>query len=249
MKVGGIALFAVLLVASLSHARAAECDLPDYLLTSEGKLPRVAAAIAERKLDILVLGTRSSIIGTSDVTSAYPGQMEAQLRAKLPDVQITVTLDIQPKKTAEELEPVLAKLGELKPKVSLVIWQTGTVDAMRGVDSEDFRTALDGGIELINRAGADAVLINLQYSPRTETMMNGSAYLDVMRVAAQQHNVPVFDRYAMMRHWHEAGEFDLFSPPPGVDFARKVHKCLGGALSTFVLGIAAAKSAPAETPR
>ena len=61
------------------------------------------------------------------------------------------------------------------------------------------------------KAGADVVLMNLQYSPRTETMISAPPYLDNMRVVAQQHDVPLFDRFAIMRHWNDAGDFDLFS--------------------------------------
>jgi hypothetical protein len=119
-----------------------------------------------------------------------------------------------------------------------VIWQTGTYDAMRGVDAEDFRNALDEGVSAIKAAGADVVLMNLQYSPRTETMISGSAYLDNMRVVAQQHDAPLFDRFAIMRQWNETGDFDLFSTSPGLELAKRVHDCLARALSTFVIDAA-----------
>jgi hypothetical protein len=59
-----------------------------------------------------------------------------------------------------------------------------------------------------------------------------------MRVVAQQHDVPVFDRFAIMHHWNESGEFDLFRAVRGVDLAKRVHDCLGRALSTFVIDTA-----------
>ena len=104
----------------------------------------------------------------------------------------------------------LVKLVEAK-RPTLVIWQTGTVDAMRSVDPDDFRSAVDEGVAALQKAGADVVLMNLQYSPRTETMISVPPYLDNMRVVAQQHDVPLFDRFAIMRHWNDAGDFDLFS--------------------------------------
>ena len=51
--------------------------------------------------------------------------------------------------------------------------------------------------------------MNLQYSPRTETMISAPPYLDNMRVVAQQHDVPLFDRFAIMRQWNDSGVFDL----------------------------------------
>jgi hypothetical protein len=139
--------------------------------------------------------------------------------------------------------PSLGKLVEER-KPTLVVWQTGTVDAMRSVDADDFRGAIDEGVAAMQAAGTDVILMNLQYSPRTETMISGSAYLDNMRVVAQQHDVPLFDRFAIMRQWNETGDFDLFSPSPGVELAKRVHDCLARALSTFVID--AAHVNPAE---
>ena len=76
----------------------------------------------------------------------------------------------------------------------LVIWQTGTVDAMRGIDPEDFRVAIDEGVVAIQDAGADVILMNMQYSPRTESMIQLSAYAQNMRVVARDRDVPLFDR-------------------------------------------------------
>jgi hypothetical protein len=120
----------------------------------------------------------------------------------------------------------------------LVIWQTGTVDAMRSIDPDDFRAAVDDGVAALQSAGTDVILMNLQYSPRTETMISAAPYIDNMRVVAQQHDVPLFDRFAVMRHWNEAGDFDLFSASHGLDLAKRVHDCLGRGLSKFVIDAA-----------
>jgi hypothetical protein len=86
--------------------------------------------------------------------------------------------------------------------------------------------------------------MNLQYSPRTETMTSAPPYLDNMRVVAQQHDVPLFDRFAIMRQWNDSGDFDLFSASHGLDLAKRVHDCLARGLSTFV--IEAAHLVPAQ---
>lgn len=218
------------------------CDVPAYLLTTESHLPKTAAAIAAGKLDILVLGSRSATLNTPE--QAFPARLEAFLREKLPKVQVSVTTDIQSKKTTEEMAAELARvLASRKP--TLVIWQTGTVDAMRSVDPEEFRAALEDGVSTATAAGTDTVLMNLQYSPRTETMILASNYIDNMRVVAQQHEVPLFDRFAIMRFWNESGEFDLSSNSAGGDLARQVHDCIGRALMMFVVD--AARNKPAET--
>jgi hypothetical protein len=235
----GLILLAGVLAAAPARAEDApqSCEVPAYLLTSESALPKVAEAVKSgHSLDILVVGSRSSTINTSD-GSAYPGRLQAVLRDKLPAVTVNVSVELQVKKTAEEVVVGLVKLLEVK-KPTLVIWQTGTVDAMRSVDPDDFRGAVDKGVAAVQNAGADLVLVNLQYSPRTETMISASPYLDNMRVVAQQHDVPLFDRFAIMHHWNDQGDFDLFSASHGIDLAKRVHDCLGRALSQFVIDAA-----------
>jgi hypothetical protein len=236
----GIALAIVL----ASPARADDppnCAVPPYLLTTESPLPKVADAIKNgRSLDILVVGSRSSTIGTSEA-SAYPARLQAALQTalkdRLPAVTVNLSLELHPKQSAEELASGFVKLMEGK-KPNLVIWQTGTVDAMRSVDPDEFRTAVDEGVIELQKAGADVVLMNLQYSPRTETMISVPPYIDNMRVVAQQRDVPLFDRFAMMRQWNEQGDFDLFNPTHGIELAKQVHDCIGRALSKFIIDAA-----------
>jgi hypothetical protein len=211
-------------VPALAEDATQSCDVPAYLLTSESALPKVADAVKSgHPLNIMVIGSRSSSIPASE-TSAYPARLQAMLKEKLSPVAVNVSVEIQAKKTAE--------------KPTLVIWQTGTVDAMRSVDPDDFRSAVDDGVAALQNAGTDVILLNLQYSPRTETMISAPPYLDNMRVVAQQHDVPLFDRFAIMRQWNDAGDFDLFNASPGPELAIRVHDCLGRALSKFVIDAA-----------
>jgi lysophospholipase L1-like esterase len=213
------------------------CEVPDYLLTTESGLPKVTDAVKSgHSLDILVVGSRSSTINTSEA-SAYPARLQASLKEKLPLIPINVSVEIQSKKTAQEVAASLVKLVEDK-RPTLVVWQTGTVDAMRSIDPDEFRAAVDEGVAALQKAGTDVVLMNLQYSPRTETMISAPPYLDNMRVVAQQHDVPLFDRFAIMHQWNDAGDFDLFSAVHGIELAKRVHDCLGQALAKFVIDAA-----------
>lgn len=235
----GLVLLAA--VAAGQPARAedapAGCDVPSSLLETESSLPKVTEAVkAGHALDILVIGSRSSTIG-SDVSLAYPMRMQAALKDKLPQVPVNVSVEIQATKTAEEVASSLVKLMEGK-KPTLVVWQTGTVDAMRSIDPDDFRTAVDDGVVALQNTGADVVLVNPQYSPRTETMISVPPYLDNMRAVAQQHDIPLFDRFAIMHQWNDQGDFDLYGAHHGLELARRVHDCLGRALAIFVIGAA-----------
>ena len=59
-------------------------------------------------------------------------------------------------------------------------------------------------------AGADVILMNMQYSPRTESMI-ASRPMSRTCVVARDREVPFFDRLAIMRHWSETGAFDLYA--------------------------------------
>ncbi|MGX1317763.1 hypothetical protein AB7M17_001216 [Bradyrhizobium sp. USDA 377] len=224
--------------ASAAPAAPAACELPSYLLSSESQLPKVAEAVRSGKpLEILVIGSRSTTIPASEDAS-YPARMQAILKDKLPPSEVVhVSVEIQSKKTAEEAATTFVKLMEAK-RPTLVIWQTGTVDAIRAIDPDDFRGAVTEGVAALQNAGADVVLMNLQYSPRTETMISAPPYLDNMRVVAQEHDIPLFDRFAIMRQWNDQGQFDLFSPSRGPELAKQVHDCLGRALAQFVFDAA-----------
>jgi len=136
------------------------CEVPAYLLTTESSLPKVADAVKNgRSLEVLVVGSRSSTINTSEA-SAYPSRLQVALKEKLPAVNVNLSVELQPKKSAGELASGFIKLMEVK-KPNLVIWQTGTVDAMRSVDPDEFRTAVDEGVAALQNAGADVILMNL----------------------------------------------------------------------------------------
>jgi hypothetical protein len=214
----------------------AVCELPSYLTSTDAELPRVTAAVKQgAPLDILVVGTGSSTLAGSDGTgAAWPKRLEQALRKKFPGFTINVSAEVMPRQSAEDAVEALARLLKEK-KPTLVIWQTGTVDAMRNVHADDFRVALETGLEALREAGADAILMNLQYSPRTETMISVAPYLDTMRLVSQQQNVPLFDRFASMHHWSETGEFNLFGTTRDASLAKRVHDCIGRALALLMV--------------
>ena len=151
-------LATIALVNGAAAATAAEqCDVPESLIPAESELTRVANEIKDRhRLDISVVGSASSALtGPDGARFAYPAQMEQALKQRLPGTEIKVTVHIQSRQTTADMVKVLPTiLSEDKP--TLVIWQAGTVDAMRGVELEDFRTSLDQGIDAIAAANADA---------------------------------------------------------------------------------------------
>ncbi len=222
----------------------AECKVPSNLTTSDFELTRVARALAAKHLDILVVGAGSSTLpGPSGAKNAYPSRLQHALAEKLPGVAIKVTADVQSGRTAVAMVASMpAAIAAAKP--SLMVWQTETVDAMQAVDPDQFNAALDHGIKIAHSAGVDVVLVNSQYSPRTESMIALGTYAEYMHWVAVQQEIPLFDRFSIMKFWSDQGVFDLYTATKKLDMAERVHDCIGRLLADFV--IEATK--PAEPP-
>lgn len=212
-----------------------KCGDVEHLARTDSVLARVAAAIKNGHLTAMVVGTASSALPLpAGAQAAYPARLEAALAGRLPQAKIKVLVNTRPKRTAADMAEEFERLvNEEKPE--LVIWQTGTVDALRGIDPEDFRVALEEGIATLHSGNADVILMNMQYSPRTESMIAGDAYMENMRWVALQREIPLFDRFAIMKQWSEQGTFDLNTASRDFDQARRVHDCIGNLLADFIL--------------
>jgi hypothetical protein len=247
-----IALLAT--VALINGAAAAtpsdECDVPQSFILSEGDLSRVTNEIKDhQRLDISVIGSGSSSLpGPDGAHFAYPARLEDTLRQQLPGTTIKVTAHVQARENTKAMAAGLEKiLADDKP--ALVIWQAGTSDAINGVELENFRTSLDDGVDMIDKAGADVILMNMQYSPRTESLLGVSTYADVMRWVAQQRGALLFDRLGIMHYWNDAGIFDLYTTTKDYDMARRVHNCIGRALASQIINAAHLDAVRMQTTR
>ncbi len=222
----------------------AECRVARHLVEDGLRLPGAAAAIAAKHLNVLVLGAGSSVLpGQGGVNLAYPERLRLALVEALPGVAVTLTTDVTPHRTAAQMAAALA-LDLEKVKPDLLVWQTGTVDAMEGADTDEFSQALEKGIGAAKAAGAETVLVNAQYSPRTESMIALGNYAEIMRWVAVQHEMPLFDRFAIMKLWADFGTFDFFSATKNLDMAGRVHDCIGQLLAALVVDAAKPEAPP-----
>ncbi|HEY7231574.1 MAG TPA: SGNH/GDSL hydrolase family protein [Pseudolabrys sp.] len=241
-----VLLLAMLALPALAGPARAElpsdCRVAAHLAEPNFPLPHVTRALTSKNLNVLVVGAGSSQLpGPNGPKNAYPARLQQALTDQLAGVEVKVTTDIKARRTAEDMVKVLpSNLASTKP--ALLLWQTGTTDAMLSVDPDLFSQALDKGINIARAAGTDVVLINAQYSPRTESMIALSTYSEDMRWVALQQEVPLFDRFSIMRLWSDLGTFDLYSATKKLDIAERVHDCIGRLLADLV--IAAAKQEP-----
>jgi hypothetical protein len=230
-----ILLAFVVLAGSAKAEMPQECQVARSLLEENNHLPMAAAAIAARRLNVLVLGAGSSSLpGAAGAEMAYPARLKVALQAALPGVAVALATDVAARRTAVQMADSLA--GDFKrAKPDLVVWQTGTIDAMQGADPDLFNQALDRGIAAARAGRADIILINAQYSPRTESMIALGTYAEIMRWVAVQHEIPLLDRFAVMKLWSDLGTFDLYSTTKALDTAGQVHNCIGQLLSALIV--------------
>jgi hypothetical protein len=231
-----LVLLVLLLLAGPTFAEhPAECRVAENLLELNFPLAQVARAVAAKRLKILVVGAGSTLLpGANGSNNAYPARLQHALTEMLPGVEVKVVTDVKAHRdaveTVKELTPALAAT-----KPALVVWGIGTVDAIHAIDPDHFSRALNKGINVARSAGADVVLVNAQYSPRTESMIALSIYAENIRWVALQQEVPLFDRFSIMKLWADLGTFDLYSDTKKLDTAERVHDCIGRLLADLVI--------------
>ena len=118
-----------------------------------------------------------------------------------------------------------------------MLWQTGTVEAVRGLRPDGLLELLHTGADLVRSAGGDLVLIDPQFSRFLRANTDVDAYLGVMQQVATMPGVSLFRRFDLMRAWANDGGIDLERAPKAErDKALdQLNGCLGQALARFVL--------------
>lgn len=232
------AILALLLAVALPAPAAERCTAPRELTAATDSFPHTARAATERRrLAVLVIGSASTTgSGTSTPDNVYPARVEEALRTLLPGVAVEVTARGGRGLTAPDLLKILNhELQAVKP--DLVIWQTGTVDAVRGLDPDLFAATLVAGFVKVSEAKADLVLMDMQFSRFGRAAMNYGAYREAMQaVAVAAPNGMLFRRYDLMRHWAETGQVDVERAPRAAwpRETDRLHACLGRALAETI---------------
>jgi hypothetical protein len=228
------AILAIASQAALAAGVDERCTVPGELIETSAALPHAAIAIKRKhRLDVLVLSGSASHIAAGGVLRKYPIFLEAALRERLKDVEVHVVAHPEPRRTIMEIYPLLPRLvAELKP--NLVVWQSGTIEGLRGIDPDGYGRKLSAGVALLQASGVDVVLVNTQFSPRTDFMIDATVYTDNIRWVAQTREVPFFNRYEVMRYWSENSTFDLAAVRDNGTF-EQVHRCIGQLIGEIVV--------------
>jgi lysophospholipase L1-like esterase len=193
-------------------------------------LPKFAAALAKGEpVRIVALGSSSTQgIGASSPKACYPVKLQAELLQRFPQSKITVeNLGIGGQLAVDMLRRIKKDVIGRKP--TLVIWQTGVNDAMRYVSVDKFRETVIAGVDELQRAGIDVVLLDMQYFPKAEKVRDFPRFLVAMRQIAEQRHIPILQRFAIMKNLVTSAQYtpqqllaaDQFHPN---DFS---YGCLG----------------------
>jgi acyl-CoA thioesterase I len=235
-----VVLFGLLLAGAPSNwAQSAEknCAAPDGFLHTDGSLPRTAKALREKKaIKIVVIGGNStSGKANSRPELAFPWRAADELMRRHPGVPIEVVIHSHSGMiAARKLDIVTGPVVKAKP--TLVVWQTGTVDAVKSTDVEQFSIALGEGVDVLLASDADVVLMDPQYSPTTAAMINFLPYRNEVDQVAMTRRAVVFRRHDLMRYWVEQGVFTFGegSKEAMRDEADRAHGCIGRLLADLI---------------
>jgi len=232
-KALGAAVLPFLFMSGMVSAQDRRCEAPDAYVEPYYKATRAALSLRTNKsLDILIISSAPSQTRIGDKLRSYPMFLETALKERLPNYEFRVGVHTEARKTLKEILAALPLTLE-KSNPSLVILQTGTVEAINGVDPDKYERKLEKAVEIIRKSGADVIFVNPQFSPRTSFVTNSGSMNDRIRRVASYADVPLFNRYDIMRHWSENEAFDFTALKNDGTF-EAVHRCLGRVLAEFI---------------
>jgi acyl-CoA thioesterase I len=230
------------LAAADSVAVPERCAAPEELVSVADELPHVTAALHPGGvLDVLVVGSASTF-GHSMLAPKVPGvvtfpwRMAAALEAAVPDLKVKLTIRGGPGTTAGEMADVIRNQLAAQP-YQLVLWQTGSVEAVKNLPPGDFTQALVNGADAAAEHGADMMLVDPQFSRFLQAHANVEPYEQALEQVAAMPGVVLLRRFELMRFWADGGQLDLERVPesergPTLDL---LHTCLGAYLARMAL--------------
>ena len=181
---------------------AQECAVPDRMLDFAAGLDDLAEALRSGSpVEIVALGSSSTEgAGAGSPETSYPARLQAELASRFPGQEIRViNRGIGGQLAREMLERLRRDVIDERP--DLVIWQTGTNDALARIDPAEFASTLKEGLDLLEEAGIDVMLMDLQYYPEVRRPEIYQRYVAEMAAVAEREDVPLFPRFALMQYW------------------------------------------------
>lgn len=241
-----------------------ECPAPDDSAGVPSAMPKVARTLQPgQTLSVLAIGSATMfgpdaslspgtvtsqalgnggpVVATPQVFNkeaserAFPRQMVKNLKLLVPGVQVEITTRGGRGLPAAEMLALMRAETAAKP-YQLVIWQTGTVEAVRNLPPSEFAQTLSDGLAVAEAANANLILVDPQFSRFLQTNSNLEPYIQVLQQVAALPGVALFRRFDLMRSWANDGQIDLERASRGdrQQVIDGLHACLGLHLARLV---------------
>jgi acyl-CoA thioesterase I len=220
------------------------CNAPAELARLNYPLRHAARRLAGGEpLTIVAIGSSSTAgAGASSPAASYPSRLAEELKERFPGRDITV---LNRGVNGEETQDMLARFetSVIPAHPDLVLWQIGTNSVLRDHPLKPHSVVLHEGITQLKAAGADVVLIDMQFAPRVIAKSETRGMEDQIALAAKEEGVDLFRRFALMRNWHEIQHipFDAFVSPDALHMNDWSYACVAKLLAA---GIAEAATRP-----
>src|SRR6266568_566281 len=230
-------LFAIAPRAVAAEASVAHCVAPADLTRLDLPLKRTAHRLASREpLMIVALGSSSTAgAGASSPETTYPSRLMVELARRFRTQPIIV---LNRGISGERAVDMLARFDEsvAAERPDLVLWQVGTNAVLRGYEHSKSDALIREGIRRMKAIGADVVLIDPQFAPKVIAQPEIEDMVELISKAAKQENVDLFQRFALMRHWHENDRmpFEVFLSSDGLHMNDWSYNCFAKALADAI---------------
>ena len=200
-------------------------------------LTRTARRLASgAPLVIVAVGSSSTYgAGASSPAASYPSRLAVELKQRFPSRDITVlNRGVNGEETAQMLRRFENDVIGVHP--DLVLWQVGTNSVMRDHSLAAHGVLLREGIAQLRQAGADVILMDMQYVPKVLAKSETSGMEDQLAITAKQENIDLFERFAIMRNWYDIQHipFETFAAPDQLHMNDWGYGCVAKLLADAI---------------
>jgi lysophospholipase L1-like esterase len=200
-------------------------------------LPHLRAALVAGEQAIIVAFGSSSTKGTRASTPGrtYPAELQMLLSDALPNRHVAViNRGIAGQDAGRESTRLVTDVVAVRPQ--LVIWQVGANAALRKEDPERFRQLVGDGIQLLQHAGIDVVLMDNQRSPRILTSGDDVVFDQALAELSRTSGAGLFSRDRLMAAWEREGvALADFTAPDNLHHNDRGYLCVARALAEAIL--------------
>ncbi|AFZ66220.1 SGNH/GDSL hydrolase family protein [Deinococcus peraridilitoris] len=216
-----------------SKAKVLPSECSSMMAPVRGELMGEAAA----PLRIVALGSSSTFgEGASSRSSNYPARLQSLLDRAWGKGHAQV---FNKGVNGDTLQHMVARLDRdvyaLRPNV--VLWQTGTNDAIKKADPQQFRRQLRSEIDKLHGHGVSVILLDSQYLRPEQRPHNYEVFQQAVWDVAAESNTPLLPRYRIMERLLVSGQYrtqDLMSAD-GLHLNDFSYECL----ATYASGMLA----------